>query len=220
MNIFFLIILLSLTSCSSQAKEDSVAVARNVGQEPSAAAQALFATADEAAQKGRFAEAVLAYEEVMRTEPAVMAAYFRLGTLYFGMNLPGKAEETYLQALKRGENGPDIYIRLGYIAESRHNWDQALAYYGKAEERHSSDPALHYNLGNVLAHLDRNKEALERYKRTVAMDPKHQDAFVNLSIVSFHEKAYADARFYLDKAVALGYKAPEEYRRTLNAKTF
>ena len=59
------------------------------------------------------------------------------------------------------------------------------------------------------------EEAISSYLKAVEQDPRHMNALVNLSILSFQEGDFADAVKYCDEAVLLGYDAPEGYLNAL-----
>jgi tetratricopeptide (TPR) repeat protein len=73
----------------------------------------------------------------------------------------------------------------------------------------------YYNLGNVYARIGKNPEAISSYLIAVEVDPEYMDAWINLSILSFHQKDFQNAVKYYDEAALLGYKAPEGYLKTL-----
>ena len=179
---------------------------------------AIYREAEEFKGQGRFAEAVSSYEKAVAIAPDTAETYLRLGLLYFKLQMPSKAEEFYQKAIDYGLDNPEVYFHLGYIEEVRGALEKALAYYIQAEQKGSGNPELFYNKGNAYARLGKGAEAIIYYKRVVSMDPKHLDAFVNLSTVSFQLNNYPDARFYLDKAVELGYKAPLEYLKELDRR--
>jgi tetratricopeptide (TPR) repeat protein len=169
-------------------------------------------------QQGRSSEAVATYEKMVEAQPDQVEGYLGLGALYFKLGLSSKAEELYLKALERGLQDGQIYFNLGYIEEIRADFPKALDYYLKAEEKLLKNGELFYNIGNVYAQMGNLDKALEYYTRSVSMNPDHMDAFVNMSVVSFRKGAYADADFFLHKAVLLGYQAPQEYVKALAEK--
>ncbi len=176
----------------------------------------LYSEAEKLKRQARFPEAVAAYERAVALQPDQAETYLRLGLLYFKLQMPSKAEEFYLKAIDHGLDTAEIYFHLGYIEEVRGKLDKALDYYLKSEKQGSGNPELFYNIGNAYARLEKRPQALAYYKIVVSKNPLHMDAFINLSTVSFQMNEIADARFYLDKAVALGYKAPAEYLKVLN----
>jgi tetratricopeptide (TPR) repeat protein len=164
----------------------------------------------------RYPEAVAAFEAVIARWPARPEPYFHLGALYFKLNLPSRSEEYYLKAVELRFQNPEIYFHVGYIKESALKFQDALEWYLQAEERGVDSAELFYNTGNVFARLGNQERAIEYYRKAVAVNPSHQDAFVNLSILSFQSGQIADAEFYLDKARKLGYNPPAEYLQSLH----
>ena len=51
--------------------------------------------------------------------------------------------------------------------------------------------------------------------KTVSINKNHQNAFVNLSILSFKSMDFSGALQYLQEAERLGYTPPEEYVKSL-----
>ena len=180
--------------------------------------KALLAEAEDLKAKGRYAEAVAAYENVVEARPDLPEPYVHLGALYFNLGIPSKAEEFYLKAVERDSKAPELYFHLGYIKERQDKPQEALEWYLKAEEKGVASAELFFNIGNVFASLQNPDRAIEYYNKAVAVNPKSLDALVNLSILSFQKGLYVDAGIYLDKSVDLGYKVPEGYRESIAVK--
>jgi tetratricopeptide (TPR) repeat protein len=187
------------------------------GQQP-APMSVLLDEALKLEQQGRSSEAVSDYEKLVEAQPNQVQGYLGLGALYSKLGLSSKAEELYLKALERGLQDGQIYFNLGYIEEVRADLPKALDYYLKAEEKLLKSGELFYNIGNVYAQMGNLDKALEYYTRSVSMDSGRMDTFVNMSVVSFRKGVYADADFFLHKAVLLGYQAPPEYIKALSEK--
>lgn len=180
--------------------------------------QAMLTDAAQAEKSGRWSEAVGAYEKILEQAPNFAPGYLKLGMIYFHLGMPSKAQEQYLIALNKGISDPDIYLHLGYIKESQDDLDEAAAYYAKAELGGSQNPMLYFNMGNIHARKGRLDKALDYFKRAVLLNPGYMDAFVNLSIVSAQAEAYADSRYYLEKAEKLGYEAPAQFKKDLEQR--
>jgi tetratricopeptide (TPR) repeat protein len=220
--LFFVIANSPVTVSSDRGQNRVVAVSSVVGEKSGKmvdpVAEAVIAEADGLAARDRSAEAVAAYEKVVQDHPELAEPYFRLGVLYFKLGLKSKAEEFYLKAIDHDFKNPELYFHLGYIKESEGKYQEALEWYLKAEEKGVGSAELYFNIGNVFARLGNSDNAVDYYKKAVSVNPRHMDAFVNLSIISFQKAAYADASFYLDKARELGYQPPEEYLKSLAVK--
>ncbi len=166
--------------------------------------------------KGRFAEAIAAYERVIQERPDLAEPYFRLGVMYFNLGLKTKSEEYYLKAIEKDFKNPEIYFHLGYIKESEGKLQESLEWYLKAEEKGVGSAELYFNIGNVFARMANPERAIDYYKKAVSVNPKHMDSFINLSIISYNKGLYSDASFYLEKARGLGYEPPEQYLKALS----
>jgi tetratricopeptide (TPR) repeat protein len=65
-----------------------------------------------------------------------------------------------------------------------------------------SEAEAQYYLGDVLCRIQRRDEGEEYLKRAVALDPKLAPAFASLGISRLRQSRYAEARQYLEQAVA------------------
>jgi tetratricopeptide (TPR) repeat protein len=219
--VFFILtcLLFPLTGCGkTQAPVTAKGDERPVEIPLNSQVKALLAEAEDLKAKGRYAEAVTAYEKVVDARPDLAEPYVHLGALYFNLGITSKAEECYLKAVERDSKAPELFFHLGYIKESQGKPQEALEWYLKAEENGVASAELFFNIGNVFAGLQNPDRAIEYYNKAVAVNPKAVDAWVNLSILSFQKELYVDSEIYLNNAVALGYKAPEGYREAIAVK--
>ncbi|MCI0388438.1 MAG: tetratricopeptide repeat protein [Acidobacteria bacterium] len=65
-----------------------------------------------------------------------------------------------------------------------------------------SEAETQYYLGDVLCRIQRRDEGEEYLKRAVALDPKLAPAFASLGISQLRQNRFAEARQYLEQAVA------------------
>lgn len=65
-----------------------------------------------------------------------------------------------------------------------------------------SEAEAQYYLGDVLCRIQRRDEGEEHLKRAVALDPKLAPAFASLGINRLRQNRFAEARQYLEQAVA------------------
>jgi len=93
---------------------------------------------------------------------------------------------------------------------------EAISYYEKAIDTSPKNAEAYYNLGNVYCRFKaKRRRPLLYILKTVGLNPRHQDAFVNLSILSFKSRNFCRSYHYLEQARALGYNPPAEYLKTL-----
>jgi len=62
-------------------------------------------------------------------------------------------------------------LRVSHLVPK--NWPAAVDYYRQQMEREPDNPAHHWNLAHFLIRLDRQREAIEALRRTIALNPGH-----------------------------------------------
>lgn len=103
---------------------------------------------------------------------------------------------------------PD-YASEGLKALDGKNYEAAVQLFTKATDADPKDYAAHFNLGLAYSLLNKNAEAIEEYRRTLAIKPDLYEAELNLGIVLLEQKQPGDAIGQLLDAVA---RKPAEFR--------
>ena len=83
------------------------------------------------------------------------------------------------------------------------NFEAALAPLRKFIAEQPEVPFAHFQLGYAYTALKRSEEARAEYERTIALDPKMPEAYLNLGILLLDKQEYAAAVTPLSKAVEL-----------------
>lgn len=92
-----------------------------------------------------------------------------------------EAEKNYLKALSLDPENPTILYGIGgglYFAIGR--WNDAIKYMKKCIELDPLKPLNHLNLGNILSHAGKPKEAEYYLKRALEINPQFQRAHLYL----------------------------------------
>ncbi len=162
----------------------------------------------------RFPEATATLREIIRSEPANVAArYWLVRTLIEDNQARQALQEAELaekecpaEALSRVAAG-DARFRLA-------DFDQALAAYQEAVRLNPKEPRAHIGLGRVLLSDFRFKSAKEHFQTALSLDPQDPDIAVALSSVMPRspeqlklEEQYADQATYRDPEELEGTKA-------------
>ena len=93
------------------------------------------------------------------------------------------AAEICNQILEIDARHADANHMLGILAQQSGDSVQAEKYIGRAIRRSPNRANFHNNLGNVLKDLDRHRDAVASYRKTLSIDPAFAAAHVNLGIV-------------------------------------
>jgi tetratricopeptide (TPR) repeat protein/uncharacterized membrane protein len=122
-------------------------------------------------QMGKWDEALAAYEEALRIDPAETGAYQGLGIIYDHLGDPRMAISSYQQALILQPHTAHLYSLLGeaYIEIGR--YDDALAAYEEALWIDPAEVSAYQGLGNVYDHLGEPLMAIESYQQALILQP-------------------------------------------------
>ena len=128
---------------------------------------------------GRYGEAIQAFKKVLALDPTNGLAYQNLASMVLRQALASKSASDRQSRLQEAER----YAR------------QAL-------DTDPSLPKAHTTLGVVLAESGRKSEAIDSWKRAVALDGREFDALYNLTVLLLEAQRLDDARASAKQFVA------------------
>lgn len=97
----------------------------------------VFANASRALQSKDYAQAEAGFREVLRREPGNLEAMGNLGVLYSRRNLPAKAVEIYLRALRLVPDEPGLLLNLGLAYMKQDAYAKARPLFATLSQRNS-----------------------------------------------------------------------------------
>lgn len=177
--------------------------------------KALINLANRFQLQGDLKTALLMYQQLLHFHPKNSQGYLKMGVIYNALGDADRSRMLYQKAVDLDPSNAKAYFYLGYLCESAGELKDALNYYEKSVENDSSQDEVYYNMGNVYAQLGQEAEAMASYLKTIGINKNHQNAFVNLSILSFKSRDFAGAVHYLEEAQLLGYVPPAEFVKSL-----
>ncbi len=161
-----------------------------------------------------FRAVLTAYENVIRSAPAMAEAYAAYGLLLGRTGNRADALKAYLRANKLDPNIPMVKNQIGnYLAEEG-DYKEALPYYLAAIELDDAEPLYHYQLGQLL----------NAYRRFFVDDGLFTDDVLDRRIQSAFQRAaalapanwaylYRYAESFYDLATPAWDRALAEWRR-------
>lgn len=120
-----------------------------------------------------------------------------------------KAEEIFLNALRKGIKHPLVYHNLGVIAQERGKHVEAALRFREALALEPDFGPSHLLLGSSLLALKRNAEALGELRRSVTLMPKEPLARLQLAKAYETSNNWMAAAQQLQKLVELDPEEPE-----------
>lgn len=134
----------------------------------------LFQQAYEQQMKRELEEAVNLYKESLATHPTAEAHTF-LGWTYSWMGRIDEAIEECHKAIAQDPDFGNPYNDIGAYLIEKGEFDEAIPWFQKAiqAKRYESPAYPHLNLGRVYERKGNWTEAIDSYKRALALDPNY-----------------------------------------------
>jgi tetratricopeptide (TPR) repeat protein len=139
--------------------------------EPAADPDALFAAAEQAADRGELAAAERLYGACLRASPRDPVLRFNLGNTVRDLGRLAEAKAHYLAALAAEPGFAEAHFNLGHLAHAAGDRAAAVAHFERAV---LADPAFAdplYNLAILYIQADRVPDAAPLLERYVRLDP-------------------------------------------------
>jgi len=151
-----------------------------------------FKLANKYFSEEKYKKAIGEYEEALKLNPNLSAAFYYLGTSYMSVYKPGddseknkefgnKATEYLQKALEQNPNNKDIIQSLGDINDKIRNFELAEKYYLQIQKFTPNDPASYYNLAGFYRNNAKYDKAIEMYEKRIALDPSDPEGYLYLA---------------------------------------
>ncbi len=98
-----------------------------------------------------------------------------------------RAEAAYREALQRDPLYVAPNLRLGLIALSRFQEEEALKFFNQALDRAPSDSELHYLIGVTLTRMGRDEDAREHFYRVIPSAAQFDQRDFNLGLIALRK---------------------------------
>jgi hypothetical protein len=92
-------------------------------------------------------------------------------------------------AIQKNPKDTTALVQLANFYQDAGKFDQAVEYYHKALEVKPDDVNPRTDMGICLREMGRPDEAIAEFRRSIAIDPKHWQTWLNLGIVSLYDKS-------------------------------
>ncbi len=135
----------------------------------------LFQQAFERQMKGELEEAVNLYKQSIATHPTA-EGYTFLGWTYSFMGRLDDAIEECHKAIAQDPDFGNPYNDIGAYLIEKGEFEEAISWFQKAMQakRYESPAYPHLNLGRVYERMGNWTDAIESYKKALALDPNYK----------------------------------------------
>jgi tetratricopeptide (TPR) repeat protein len=138
--------------------------------------------------------AIRAFQRAQELAPDWAEARIGLGRAYLHEVTLLAARSQFESALRLSPGNAAARAYLGVVASKQGEYDRALRLLQPLAERFPEDPALQFDLGQVLFQLGNYEEAAAAFRRALAADPDNAAAHYRLKRCYQHLRRVPEAR--------------------------
>ena len=171
--------------------------------EQTARTQQISEQAQEAFDRGDYAQARLALLQLVAQAPNSAEIQQRLGTVLQNEGRFSEAEACFRAALKRDRDYAEALIGLGQVEADRADVASALKRFETAIEIDPHRPRAHFSLGRLLESIGRTDEALAEYFRVLELEPNNAEVSLRIASIQLARNQPDQALSRLDQVVEL-----------------
>ena len=158
-----------------------------------AGATKLISEGNEHYRKGRLAEAVKAYNQVLQIDPENPIAWNNKGLILAVAGNYQEALNCHMRAYELDPGHVDAVSNIGMMYNKLDMMDEALTWYDRALGLDPNHETTWNNKGNLLSKLERFAEAMKCYDRALEINPNYMAAMNNKAVELIHMKRYDEA---------------------------
>lgn len=132
-------------------------------------------------RRGRWGEALTAFDEAVRLDPGFAESWFERGIALQGQARFEEALASFRRAWEIAPTSPETAARIARLLRIQGDYDGARAFVEAALQKLPSSPALHFARGQLLLRDGRLDEAERTLRETLRLDPFHIEAKEDLA---------------------------------------
>lgn len=148
------------------------------------------------------------FENTTRIEPDSAAGYVNQAYALINADREADAIQPLEEAIQRGENAPEVYIRVASLYGATGQPDEAVRILREAREEHPTDVDVQSQLLNAYVVADRMDEAMQDYENLVVADPQNKYYRYNYGSLLLEGERYEEAIEQLREAVNIDPNYP------------
>lgn len=133
--------------------------------------------------EGRYQEAVVEYDNVLKNKPKYVKALYNRGRAYEELGDFQKAEGDFLAAFQQDNKNIQVLLSLSNIYQKQKNHSSALLYADFATQVAGAPAMAYFMKGRALHQLGNTQEALKEYSLAIQIDKDFAQAYYYRGVV-------------------------------------
>lgn len=137
--------------------------------------------------QGKWQQAQLEYEYMIKQEPNARGIHFLLGRLLLsrpdaGPDATERAKQEFQKELQIDPSNGDAEFLLGELARQNQQWDDAIAHFDRAIKLNPDFGAAYLGLGQALVSTTKYSEAIQPLETAVKLEPRNPATHYSLAM--------------------------------------
>lgn len=147
--------------------------------------------------------AIAAYDTILDVNPNFKLAYLYKAQCYKALGNKDAALENYKLALNLDPNNFEIKNEISSLYEENMTPEQKLAHYYAQLQQDQTNEELVYKYAYELHKVGKLNDSILYYEQSIKLNPKNEDAYINLAQAYKQQKKYDKAQSCLTDAKSL-----------------
>lgn len=152
--------------------------------------------------------------QALKLNALYVKAYNAFGIIHHGLQSFAIGEKNYEIASALNQFYFKALYNRGNLHLDLHDYHKAAEWFNLAIAMKADYTDAHFNRGTALHSLFLLQEAMADYKKTIELDPRDFDAYINLGSIELHSNQYEMALEYFDRAWELTKDKDADARNT------
>lgn len=152
---------------------------------------------------GRYDKAKACFDEEIRLKPQMETAHLNLGTVYKKTGRLGEAAREYRFALAISPRMSEAVANLAQVLLAQNHVSEARTLLESALADHVESADVYFETGVLEAAAKNWDRARFAFSKTIAMDPRRDEAMANLGNVSFQQGLLDEAIAQYERAARI-----------------
>lgn len=133
--------------------------------------QKRFMHARELIDKKKYEDAIVAFQDILKTDPGDYQCWTELGTAYLIQSNAVEAEKAYMQAVQLRPNYVQVLLNLGRLRILRKNFEGAIEPLSTAVALEPTSADVNYYLGEAYLQVKKGSKAVTYLYEAIKLDP-------------------------------------------------
>lgn len=164
-------------------------------------------------EQKKFAEALAIYQEVVRSEPKLFMVRLNIGNCLMEMQEYDKAIAEYQKLMEEMNSIPfekrdkkliaQVYAAIGDAYLRQDKFEEAQENFIKSIEIDPSDPALAYNVAEIMMNAGKTDDAIKYYEKASQIKPDWAKAYLKLGFAWLNKGDTKKATEFFKKVIEI-----------------